>query len=100
MDLISIQASASNFSLERYAHSYIGFGITPEIGDELNQHRKDIMSEIVLVTKVFAQFEPFTITIDGDRKSDVEGKSGSGRVDFVGGRLIKKQKITVYKKRD
>jgi diacylglycerol kinase family enzyme len=65
IDLISITATAPNYSLKRYAHSYIGFGITPEIGDELNHHGKNFLSEIVLVTKSFMKFEPFTISHDG-----------------------------------
>src|SRR3546814_12759566 len=32
-----------------------------------------------------------------DRKSDVEGKSGSVRVDLVGGRIIKKKKKTIQR---
>ena len=42
MDLISISAASQDFELQRYAHSYIGFGITPEIGHELNQHGKKV----------------------------------------------------------
>ncbi|AHB42601.1 diacylglycerol kinase catalytic subunit [Candidatus Saccharibacteria bacterium RAAC3_TM7_1] len=68
MDLISISVTAPRFSLERYAHSYIGFGITPEIGDELNRHSKDIFSEIVLVIKSFMKFKPFTISHEGVKR--------------------------------
>lgn len=69
IDLISITATAPNFSLHRFAHSYIGFGITPEVGDELNRHGKNFLREIVLVTKSFMKFEPFTIEIDGQQRS-------------------------------
>src|SRR3546814_11992492 len=42
---------------------------------------------------------PCLCRFDRDRKSGGEGKSGSGRVDFGGGRIIKKkkQKKKVYK---
>lgn len=68
MDLISIKATAKNFELERYAHSYIGFGITPEVGDELNRHKKSRFNEIKLVLRTFMKFEPFTVIHEGRKR--------------------------------
>lgn len=68
IDLISITAKAPDFQLGRYAHSYIGFGITPEVGDELNRHGKDLLSEIILVSKTFMKFQPFTIVHAGQKR--------------------------------
>ncbi|MGB3023485.1 MAG: diacylglycerol kinase family protein [Candidatus Saccharimonadales bacterium] len=69
MDLISITAKANDFELFRYAHSYIGFGITPEIGHQLNQHGKSRWNEIWLTLKTLTNFQPFTIVRDGVAKS-------------------------------
>lgn len=65
LDLVSISASNKNFTFKRYAHSYIGFGITPEVGNELNRHGKGVLSELKLVIKTFMRFRPFEITYDG-----------------------------------
>lgn len=68
IDLIAISVQAPKFQLHRYAHSYIGFGITPEVGDQLNRHGKDLLSEIILVSKTFMKFQPFTIVHAGQRR--------------------------------
>jgi diacylglycerol kinase family enzyme len=68
LDLISISATTSKTSFSRYAHSYIGFGITPEVGDELNRHGKNFLSEMKLVIKTFMKFRPFEIIHDGQTR--------------------------------
>lgn len=65
MDLISISATSQDFELQRYAHSYIGFGITPEIGHELNQHGKSRHNELWLTLKTIGQFTPYAVQRDG-----------------------------------
>lgn len=61
IDLISITAKAKDFELQRYAHSYIGFGITPEVGSELNKNSKSRWNEIWLTLKTLKNFTPFTV---------------------------------------
>lgn len=68
LDLISISATAPKTALSRYAHSYIGFGITPEVGDELNRHGKNFLSEMKLVIKTFMKFRPFEVIHDGQTR--------------------------------
>lgn len=65
MDLISISAKSDDFELLRYAHSYIGLGITPEVGHALNQHGKSRWNEIWLTMKTLGKFTPFTVERDG-----------------------------------
>mgnify|MGYP003617590159 CR=1 FL=1 len=68
MDLINISATTSDFALTRYAHSYIGFGITPEVGHELNRHGKSRWNELWLTIKTLKDFTPFAITRGGVTK--------------------------------
>ncbi len=68
IDLISITARTKDFELLRYAHSYIGFGITPEIGHELNRHGKSRWHEIWLTLKTLKNFTPYAIERDGVTK--------------------------------
>lgn len=65
LDLISAKAQASDYELERYAHSYIGFGITPEVGHELNRHQKSRLTEIWIVLSTLKTFQPMTVIRDG-----------------------------------
>ena len=67
-DLIHIQAKAKGFSLKRYAHSYIGFGITPEVGNELNKRSKSLWSEIRMILKTYHIYAPFRIERSGSEK--------------------------------
>lgn len=54
-------------SLDRYAHSYIGLGITPEVGIELNRHNLNRWREALIVFHAFRKFTPFHILRDGKR---------------------------------
>ena len=53
---------------ERYAHSYIGLGITPEVAIELNRHDLNFFKELQIIFKTFRDFTPFEIMIDGTKK--------------------------------
>ena len=66
-DLIHIDASAKDFSLSRYAHSYIGYGITPQVGHELNKHGKSLLHEIKSILRTYRTYAPFTIEHGGER---------------------------------
>lgn len=68
LDLIHIAATARQFTLERYAHSYIGFGLTPEVGHELNLHGKTTFDEVRLVVKTVTQLTPFTVVRNGKKR--------------------------------
>lgn len=67
IDLVHISATAKGFTLGRYAHSYIGYGVTPQVGHELNQHGKNLWLEIRSILKTYRTYAPFTIEHDGAR---------------------------------
>ena len=67
MDLIRISAKTKGFELNRYAHSYIGYGVTPQVGHELNQHGKSLLHEIKSILKTYRTYAPFEIERDGKR---------------------------------
>lgn len=64
IDLIRISATAKDFSLSRYAHSYIGYGVTPQVGHELNKHGKSLYHEIKSILKTYRTYAPFRIERD------------------------------------
>lgn len=53
--------------VDRYAHSYIGLGITPEVGIELNRHQLNRWRETIIVFDAFRRFQPFHIERNGKR---------------------------------
>ena len=67
IDLINISARAKGFSLDRYAHSYIGYGVTPQVGHELNKHGKSLLHEIKSILKTYRTYAPFKIEREGKR---------------------------------
>jgi diacylglycerol kinase (ATP) len=52
----------------RYAHSYIGLGITPVVALELERGGKGSIKEMVTTVRAFSRFRPFTIEVDGGRQ--------------------------------
>ncbi len=57
----------------RYAHSYIGLGITPTVALELEKGGKGSIREVISTIRSFRQFRPFQIETD----------SGSERFDSI-----------------
>lgn len=68
IDLLRITVKASDFNLDRYAHSYIGFGITSDVGRALNRHGKNPWNELRLTLSTLKDFTPFVLERDGVTK--------------------------------
>lgn len=49
----------------RYAHSYMGLGISPVVAKELNRHSLNPVREAILVIQTFRAYRPFTIKAAG-----------------------------------
>ena len=64
LDLLKVQASQT-----RYAHSYVGLGLTPQVAVELNKHELSTVKEMWLSLKTFWQLKPFKIIIDGKKRT-------------------------------
>lgn len=50
----------------RFAHSYVGLGLTPVIATELNKRKLNAFNEITLVIKTFMKYKPFEISHNGE----------------------------------
>lgn len=57
IDLIKV----STGDWTRYAHSYIGLGLTPVVAAELNRHTLNALRETWLAVKTFLKYRPFKI---------------------------------------
>jgi diacylglycerol kinase (ATP) len=65
IDLLKIHISNRQHSTVRYAHSYLGLGLTPIIAIELNRHSLNAIKELAIVLKTFAGHRPFEIAVNG-----------------------------------
>lgn len=64
IDLLHIEAKTGKDTLTKYAHSYIGLGLTPVVAVELNKHTLNAFKETWIVTKTFLRYRPFKIRIN------------------------------------
>lgn len=65
IDLLKATIVDKNSTTVRYAHSYIGFGLTPEIAVELNKHQLNWLKESWIALKAFYKLKPFYAIIEG-----------------------------------
>jgi diacylglycerol kinase (ATP) len=68
MDLLRLTIENDGAPQTRYAHSYIGVGLTPVVAVELEKGGKGSLRELFTVVKTFLRFRPFAIELeDGER---------------------------------
>ena len=65
IDLLRLTVGRGPDARTRYAHSYIGMGLTPIVAIDLEKGGKGSFREIMSVVRTFSRFRPFTIEVDG-----------------------------------
>ncbi|MFK0007631.1 diacylglycerol/lipid kinase family protein [Paenarthrobacter sp. NPDC090520] len=55
-----------------FAHSYIGFGLTPVVATELEKGSKGALTEMLSVVKTFSEFEPFEMRLPDGKQHKVD----------------------------
>jgi diacylglycerol kinase (ATP) len=69
IDLLRIRTGDNADAGAQYAHSYIGFGLTPVMAIDLEKGSKGALKEMVSVMRTFSKFKPFEIRqSDGKRR--------------------------------
>lgn len=61
IDVLRLRAKYDGNTLVRYAHSYIGFGLTSTAASRLNKQHLNRLREIIIVAKALLHFRFFTI---------------------------------------
>jgi diacylglycerol kinase (ATP) len=69
IDLIKLSTTIGGKPFERYAHSYIGVGLTPKVGTELNKTKLNMIKEMWIVLKVLFLLKPVRLEIDGEKRA-------------------------------
>jgi diacylglycerol kinase family enzyme len=72
IDLLRLTVGSGPGAEARYAHSYIGVGLTPVVAVDLEKGGKGSWREIVSVVRGFARFRPFPIRLEDGRRRSID----------------------------
>jgi diacylglycerol kinase (ATP) len=72
IDLLRLTLGSGATAVTRYAHSYIGVGLTPVVALDLEEGGKGSWREIVSVLRGFARFRPFPIRLEDGRRRTID----------------------------
>ena len=72
IDLLRLTLTRSAETEVRYAHSYIGVGLTPVVAVDLEQGGKGSWREIVSVVRGFARFRPFPVRLENGQRRTID----------------------------
>ena len=69
IDLLKIKSTSKGKPIERYGHSYIGFGLTPIVGKELNKNKLNIFNQVWIVAKALLALKSVKLNINNKVRS-------------------------------
>lgn len=69
IDLLRVTTQSATEGWQRYAHSYAGVGLTPKVGDKLNQVKANLVNEKWITFKTLWQLKPVKLMVDGSKRS-------------------------------
>jgi diacylglycerol kinase (ATP) len=67
LDVLEVTTKDSTGENSRYAHSYVGIGLTPTVAVELNKHTLNSFREAWIIMKTFWNLRPVVIRIESKR---------------------------------
>jgi len=65
IDVLKLHGVSKGQSIDRYAHSYIGFGLTPTVGRALNKTKLTPITELFTVARSLFSARPVRLIVDG-----------------------------------
>lgn len=72
IDLLRLTVGTGPGARVRYAHSYIGVGLTPVVAVDLEKGGKGSWKEIISVVRAFSRFRPFPIRLEDGRRRTID----------------------------
>ena len=72
IDLLRLTVGSGPGAQVRYAHSYIGVGLTPVVAVDLEKGGKGSWKEILSVVRAFSHFRPFPIRLESGRRRSID----------------------------
>lgn len=67
IDLLRLSVNGQE-TWQRYAHSYIGFGLTPKVAEELNKTNLNAFKEVAIAAKAFYDLKAIRLKVRGEVK--------------------------------
>jgi len=68
IDVLKIDGNSEGKKLARYAHSYIGLGVTPHVAKELNKTKLNVFNQIGIVAKALLSSGSVKLTVDNNTR--------------------------------
>jgi diacylglycerol kinase (ATP) len=65
LDVLTLKTTVAGKPIERYAHSYIGFGMTPRVGRELTKEKLNRAKEVWITARTLLTYRSSTLVVDG-----------------------------------
>jgi len=65
IDVLKLTSKSKGRVLSRYAHSYIGLGVTPHVAKELNKTKLNVFNQIGIVAKALFGTHAVKLVVDG-----------------------------------
>jgi len=69
IDLLKVSATVNGKPFVRYGHSYIGLGLTPKAGRELNKTKLNFIKELGIVIRSIVRLAPVHIIVRGKKQA-------------------------------
>jgi len=64
IDVLKLIGTSKGKAIERFGHSYIGFGLTPHVGKELNKTKLNVFNQIWIVAKSLMDLQPVRLVVN------------------------------------
>lgn len=68
IDILKISGVSEGRPIERYAHSYVGVGLTPKVGRELNKTSLNLLNEIFIALRVLFLSKSTKLKVNGNER--------------------------------
>jgi len=65
IDVLKLASKTKGQTVSRYAHSYIGLGVTPQVAKELNKTKLNVFNQIGIVAKALFGTHTVKLIVDG-----------------------------------
>lgn len=107
IDILELTSKSEGKNITRFAHSYIGFGLTPDIGEELNKNKLNVFNQVWIVTKALFTIRPVRLvypkkprTYDSIIISNVDEMSKVLKISQPSDIHDGKFEVTIFKRRN
>lgn len=68
IDLLRISGTSEGKTIERYGHSYAGFGLTPTVAQALNKNKLNVFNQVWIVGKELLSMRSTSLIVNGKKQ--------------------------------